>query len=149
VHVLDRRTYDEMGRVYGGQHISLDAAHSWLYAGDPRLPAVTIYDVGTLAAVRTIPQPGVPRADPANGQVVIVNRRFHVYDGASGEPRGELLPGTGRPSKECPSCYYIIATGVTIDARRGLTATTTYMPRPGKPGPRESIDYDPDSGRAF
>jgi hypothetical protein len=149
VHVLDRRTYDQVARVYGGRQISLDAAHGWLYAGDPRLPAVTVYDVDTLAAERTIPQPGAPRADPAAGQVVIVNRRFYLYDGADGELRGELLPGLGQPAETCPSCFYPIAMGVTIDARRGLTATTTYMPWPGKPGPHESIDYDPDSGRAY
>ena len=36
-----------------------------------------------------------------------------------------------------------------IDAQRGLTATITYTPWPGKPGPSESIDYDPASGRAY
>ena len=36
VHVLDRRTYAEIDRVYGGRYISLDAVHQRLYAGDPR-----------------------------------------------------------------------------------------------------------------
>jgi photosystem II stability/assembly factor-like uncharacterized protein len=149
VHVLDRRTYAEVGRVYGGRHIGLDAVHQRLYAGDPHLPAVTVLDAGSLSVERTIPQPGKPRANPATGQVIVANRRFYVFDGASGEASGELLPGIGQPPEEFPGGYYTIAQEVVIDARRGLTATTTYTPWPGKPGPRESIDYDPDSGRAY
>ncbi len=149
IHILDRRTYDDVGRVYGGKHISLDAEHSRLYAGDPRLPAMTVFDAESLTVERTIAQPGKPRANPATGEVVIVNRRFYAFDGASGEQTGELLSGIGQPSEECPSCYYRIAQEVIVDARRGLTATITYMPWPGKPGPRESIDYDLNSGRAY
>jgi DNA-binding beta-propeller fold protein YncE len=149
VHVLDRQTYDPIEVIYGGRQVSLDAAHGWLYAGDPRVPVVTVYDAEMLVAERQIPQSGVPRADPANGQVVIVNRRFHIYDAASGELREELMPGVGQPAEECPGCYYTTAKEVTIDVRRGLTATQTYTPWPGKPGPSESIAYDPDSGRAY
>jgi len=154
VHVLDRRTYDELSHAYGGRHISLDAAHNRLYAGDPRLPDVTVFSVRslarqTLAVERTIPQPGKPRADPFTGRVAIVNRRFYLFDGASGDPVGEWLPGVGQPSIECPGCYYTIGREAIVDAQRGLTATITYTPRPGKPGPRESIAYDPASGRAY
>ena len=149
VHVLDRRTYEETGRLYGGRHLSLDETTRRLYAGDPRLPVVTVFDSDSLSVKRTIPQPGKPRADPTTGRVVIVNRRFYVYDGATGEELTELVPGTGQPSEQCPSCFYTTAQEVVIDARRGLTATMTYTPWPGKPGPQESIDYDLASGRAY
>ena len=149
IHVLDRQTYKEIGRIYGGQHISLDLENNRLYAGDPRLPVVTVFDATSLRRERTIRQPGKPRADPSTGRVVIVNRRFYVYDGANGALRGELLAGIGRPPLECTGCFYTIASDVTIDAQRGLTTTTTYTPWPGKPGPRESTDYDPVSGRAY
>jgi hypothetical protein len=149
VHVLDRRTYAESDRAYGGQQISLDAAHGRLYAGDERLPAVTVFDSTTMAVERAIPQPGRPRANPATGEVVIVNRRFYVFDGASGEPGNVLEPGIGVPAEECMDCFYPIGTDVTIDARRGLTMPVTYTPWPGKPGPQESIDYDLVSGRAY
>jgi photosystem II stability/assembly factor-like uncharacterized protein len=149
VHVLDRRTYDPLDRVYGGRYISLDARNGRLYAGDARQPAVTVYDTDSLTVERMLPQPGKPRANPATGEVVIVNRQFYVFDGGSGEPRDNLEPGVGERPEECPGCYYPTATEVVIDAQRGLTATTTYMPRPGKPGPQESIDYDPASGWAY
>jgi hypothetical protein len=149
VQVLDRHTYAEIGRVYGGRSISLDPVHGRLYAGDERVPVVSVYNARTLELERVLPQAGKPRAHPATGEVVIVNRKYHVYDGASGQAAGELLAGIGEPPAECLGCYYTIAREVTIDARRGLTATTTYTPWPGKPGPEESIDYDPASGRAY
>ena len=149
VHVLDRETYDQLGRLYGGRHIGLDASRGLLYAGDARLPEVTAFDTTSLQARHTLPQPGRPRPNPATGEVVVVNRRFYVLDGESGELRGHLLPGVGDPPQECPGCYYPIAVEVFVDAGRGLTATTTYLPWPGKPGPQESIDYDPASGRAY
>jgi len=149
IHVLDRRTYEERGRVYGGRHISLDARNGRLYAGDPRQPVVTVYDASSLDRSHEIAQPGKPRANPARGEVVIVNRRFYVFDGASGEPAGELRPGIGQPPAECPGCYYTVARDVVIDGQRGLLATITYTPWPGKAGPEESIDFDPVSGRAY
>ncbi len=149
IHVLNRRTYAEIDRLYGGREISLDAAHGRLYAGDVRLPEVTVYDLATLQVQRTIAQSGVPRAHPASGEVVIVNRRFYVYDGASGKRAGLLQPSVGEPPEQCPSCYHTIGTDVIIDARRGLTATITYTPWPGKPGDQVSIDYDPETGRAY
>ena len=149
VHVLDRETYGERGRVYGGRHIGLDASRGLLYAGDARLSEVTAFDTASLQVQGTLRQSGKPRPNPVTGEVVVVNRRFYVLDGESGEPRGVLLPDVGLPAEECPGCYYPIAVEVTIDARRGLTATTTYMPWPGKPGPQESIDYDPASGKAY
>jgi hypothetical protein len=155
VHVLDRETYTPVGSVYGGRTISLDAANGRLYAGDERMPVVTVFDADTLAVERTLPQPGKPRANPSTGEVVIVNRKFYVYDGANGEAVGELLPRAdvlrpiGEPPEGCPGCYYTVAREVVIDAQRGLTATVTYTPWPGKPGPEESIAYDPASGRAY
>jgi len=62
--------------------------------------------------------------------VVIVNRRFYVYDGASGERVGPLQPTVGEPPEGCPGCYYTIGTDVVIDAVRGLTATITYTVAP-------------------
>jgi hypothetical protein len=117
--------------------------------GDARQPEVSVIDTATLEVLHTIPQAGTPRANEATGEVVIINRRFYVFDGESGEPRGVLEPWIGEPAEECPGCYYPIGTEITIDARRGLTETTTYMPRPGKPGAQESITYDPDTGRAY
>jgi hypothetical protein len=149
IHVLNRQTYAEIDRIYGGREISLDAAHGRLYAGDDCIPEVTVYDPGTLEVQRTIAQSGAPRANAANGQVVIVNRRFYVYDGASGEQVGLLDPSVGEPPESCPGCYYTIGTDVVIDAVRGLTATITYTPWPGKPSDQISIDYDPQSGRAY
>jgi hypothetical protein len=149
VHVLDRRTYSERGHVYGGRHIGLDETHGRLYAGDERVPVVSVYDARSLDLQRVLPQAGKPRANPSTGEVVIVNRKFYVYDGASGQAAGELLHEIGEPPAECPGCYYTIAREVTVDAQRGLTATTTYTPWPGKPGPEESIDYDPATGRAY
>jgi hypothetical protein len=149
IHVLDRRTYADIGRVYGGRYISLDAGHGRLYAGDERVPAVTAFSTASLTVERTFPQPGKPRANPSTGEVVIVNRKFYVYDGATGKATGDLQPGIGEPLPECLGCYYTVAHEVTIDAQRGLTATITYTPWPGKPGPGESIDYDPASGRAY
>ncbi|MBN1639979.1 MAG: hypothetical protein JXA09_01995, partial [Anaerolineae bacterium] len=148
VHALDRRTYAEVDKVYAGRELSLDATSGRLYVGDARLPEVSAIDAATLAVLRTIPQAGKPRANEATGEVVIVNRRFYVFDGESGEPRGLLEPWVGEPAEECPGCYYPIGTEIAIDARRGLTRTTTYMPRPGKPGAQESIAYDPGTGRA-
>jgi hypothetical protein len=149
VHVLDRRTYDELGRVYGGRYISLDATNGRLYAGDERQPVVTAFDTDSLEVELTLPQPGKPRANPAAGEVVIVNRRFYVLDSETGEPRDDLEPGVGIPAEECLGCFYPTAVDIIVDAQRGLTATTTYMPWPGKPGPMRSIDYDPASGRAY
>jgi DNA-binding beta-propeller fold protein YncE len=155
VHVLDRRSYEALGCVYGGRHISLDETHDRLYAGDERVPVVSAFDARSLELQRVLSQAGKPRANPSTGEVVIVNRKFYVYDGASGQPAGELLPSAdvsrpfGEPPAECPGCYYTIAREVTVDAQRGLTATTTYTPWPGKPGPAESIDYDPATGRAY
>jgi outer membrane protein assembly factor BamB len=149
VHVLDRRTYDELGRVYGGRYISLDAANGRLYAGDERQPVVTAFDTVSLEVEGTLPQPGKPRANPAAGEVVVVNRRFYVLDSETGERRDDLEPGVGIPAEECPGCYYPTAVDIIIDVQRGLTATTTYMPWPGKPGAMRSIDYDPASGRAY
>jgi DNA-binding beta-propeller fold protein YncE len=149
VHVLDRRTYAEIDRVYGGRYISLDPIHHRLYAGDARVPTVSVFSTDSLAVQRTIPQPGKPRAHPLADQVVVVNRRFYLFDGASGQARGTWLPDVGQPPAECPGCYYTIAQEIVIDAQRGLTATITYTPWPGKPGPRESIDYDLASGHAY
>jgi hypothetical protein len=149
VTVLDRRTYEQLGRAYGGRYIGLDSKHGRLYASDARQPGVTVYDLDSLRVARTLPQPGKPRANAATGEVVIVNRRFYVLDGESGEPRGVLEPGVGEPPEECPGCFYPTAVDIVIDAQRGLTTTTTYMPWPGKPGPKESIDYDLASGRAY
>jgi hypothetical protein len=156
VRVLDRRTYAELDRVFGGRYISLGG--SQLYAGDARVPVVTVFDAsagGELRVAQTIPQPGKPRADPAASQVVIVNRSFYVFDvettgaGTSIKPAGKWLPYVGQPPEGCSGCYYTIAQEIAIDARRGLTATTTYTPWPGKPGPDESITYDPASGLAY
>jgi len=149
VHVLDRQTYAEIDRLYGGREISLDAVHGRLYAGDDVLPEVTVYDPATLEVERTIAQSGMPRANAATGEVVIVNRRFYVYDGASGKRVGLLDPSVGEPAESCPDCYYTVGTDVVIDAVRGLTATITYTPWPGKPSDQVSIDYDPKSGRAY
>ena len=149
IHALDHETYEELDRAYGGQQISLDPTHGRLYAGDARLPVVTVFDSTSLDIERTIPQPGRPRANAATGEVVIVNRRFYVFDGASGEPRDELESWAGVPSEECAGCFYPVGTDIAIDARRGLTMPTTYTPWPGKPGPMSSIDYDPDSGRTY
>jgi photosystem II stability/assembly factor-like uncharacterized protein len=149
VHVLDRRTYDELDRVYGGRHISLDARNGRLYAGDARQPVVAVYDASSLDRVGEIAQPGKPRANSASGEVVIVNRRFYVFDGASGEPAGELQPGIGQPPEECPGCYYTVARDVVIDGQRDQVTTITYTPWPGKSGPQESIDFDPVSGRTY
>ena len=149
IHVLDRRTYAPLQRLYGGRHISLDAKAEKLYAGDARLPQVQAFDLNTLERVQAFSQPGKPRANPARGEVVIVNRRFHVFDGETGEEREDLVPGIGDPPQECPGCYYPIGIDIAIDARRGLTATTIHMPRPGKPSARESIEYDPATGRAY
>jgi photosystem II stability/assembly factor-like uncharacterized protein len=149
VHVLDRRTYKERGRVYGGRHISLDETHGWLYAGDERVPVVSVYDARSLKLERVLPQPGKPRANPSVGQVVIVNRKFYVYDGESGQLAGELRPDVGEPPEQCPVCYYTVARDVVIDGQRGLVATITYTPWPGKAGPEESVDYDLVSGRAY
>jgi DNA-binding beta-propeller fold protein YncE len=154
IHVLDRESYEVLARAYGGRYISLDAVHSWLYAGDPRLPDITVFGLeptaaGDLPVERRIPASGKPRASPSNGQVAVVNRRFLVYDGATGDPVGQWLPGIGQPLEGCLGCYYTIAREVVIDAQRGLTATITYTPWPGKPGPSESITYDPASGRAY
>lgn len=149
VHLFDRRTYDRLDRVYGGRHISLDADRGILYAGDPRVPVVTLHDAQTGQAISTIEQAGSPRANPAAGQVVILNRRFYVYDADSGQPVGVLLPGVGQPAAACPECYYTVGVEAVIDARRGYTATLTYTPWPGKPGPSESIDYDLASGRTY
>jgi DNA-binding beta-propeller fold protein YncE len=149
VHVLDRETYAELGSVYGGRHIGLDASRGLLYAGDARLPEVTAFDTASLQVRSPLPQSGKPRPNPVTGEVVVVNRQFYVLDGESGKPRDTLLPGVGIPPEECPGCFYPIALDVVIDAGRGLTATTTYMPWPGKPGPQESIDYEPASGRAY
>lgn len=148
VHVLDRKTYAPLGKVYGGQHISLDPQRGLLYAGDSRQNGVVVIDTATLETVRLLPQPGKPRANPAAGEVVIVNRRFYVF-GAGGDPRPDLIPGVGLSAPECPGCYYQIGVEVTIDAARGLTATEVYMPRPGKPGPSESVAVDPASGRTY
>ena len=149
INVLDRRSYAPIERVYGGRRISLDVAHKRLYAGDPRLPVVSVFDVETLNSLHEIPQPGKPRANGANGELVIVNRRFYVFDGATGSPTGELLPGIGIPLPEFPGGFYTIAREALIDAERGLTATITYTPWPGKPGPQASMVYDPGSGRAY
>lgn len=149
VTVLHRRTYEPIFRVFGGRSISLDAERGILYAGDPRVPVVTQFDAQTGQVVLTIEQAGKPRANPAAGQVVILNRRFFVHDAESGQPTGELLPGIGQPSTECPECYYTVGLEAVIDTRRGYTATLTYTPWPGKPGPQESIDYDLASGRAY
>lgn len=149
VRVLNRRTYAEVGRVYGGRFISLDAAHERLYTGDPRMPAVTAWDTCTLKPQLQISQPGRPRANAHTGEVVIITRRFQVFDGQSGAPHPDLLPGIGVPPETCPGCYYTIARQVIVDAQRGLTATLTYTPWPGKPGPQESVVYDPATGRAW
>jgi photosystem II stability/assembly factor-like uncharacterized protein len=149
IHAFDRETYEELDRAYGGQQISLDPSHRRLYAGDARLPVVTVFDSASLEIKRTIPQPGRPRANAATGEVVIVNRRFYVFDGASGKPQTDLEPWVGVPSKECAGCFYTIGTDIAIDAGRGLTMPTTYTPWPGKPGPMASIDYDPDTGRTY
>ena len=149
IHVLDRQTYAEVDRLYGGREISLDATHGRLYAGDVHLPEVTVFDPGTLEVQCTIVQSGMPRANAATGEVVIVNRRFYVYDGTSGEQVGLLEPSVGQPPESCPGCYYTIGTDVVIDAARGLTATITYTPWPGKSSDQVSIDYDPQTGRAY
>lgn len=149
VRVLNRRSYAEIGRVYGGRYISLDAVHGCLYAGDPRMPTVTVFDTKTLKPQREIAQSGKPRANPATGQVIVIGRRFQVFDGQTGAPHPDLLPGIGVPPAECAGCYYTIAREVTVDAQRGMTATITYTPWPGKPGPQESIAYDPTSGHAY
>lgn len=146
---FDRRTYDPIFRVYGGRHISLDAKRGTLYAGDPRVPFVTQFDAQSGDAVSRIERAGKPRAGPASGQVVIVNRRFYVHDAESGRPLGDLQPGVGQPPSECPECYYTVGVEAVIDALRGYTATLTYTPWPGKPGPSESIVYDLVSGRAY
>ena len=149
IHVLDRRTYDPIDRVYGGRAISLDETHRRLYAGDPRMPAVTAFDADRLEPLWQADQPGNPRAHPAADQVVVVSRRFDLLNGQDGSPAGRLLPNIGEPAEECLGCFYTIATEVAIDARRGLTTTITYTPWPGKPGPSESIDYNLASGRAY
>ena len=149
VHVLDRQTYAQRGQVYAGRELSLDATRGRLYVGDARQPEVSVLDTDSLEVLHTIPQAGKPRANEATGEVVILNRRFFVFDGESGEPHGVLEPWVGEPAEECPGCYYPIGTEITIDARRGLTRTTTYTPRPGKPGAQESIAYDPETGRAY
>jgi DNA-binding beta-propeller fold protein YncE len=149
VNVLDRRTYDPVARFYGGRHISLDMERGVLYAGDARVPVVSQFDVRTGEVVLEIPQAGTPRANPVAGQVVVLNRAFFVYDAESGELVGKLRPRVGQPSTECPECYYTVGVEATIDAQRGYTATLTYTPWPGKPGPSESLVYDPSSGRAF
>ena len=149
VHVLDRQTYDESKRLYGGRAISLDGPHKRLYAGDARLSKVIVLDTGLMDSLREIEQPGTPRADPSTGQVAIVNRRFYLYDGETGKRTGELRPGIGVPPPEFPGGYYTVAREVVFDAQRGLTATITYTPWPGKPGPQESIAVDPASGRAY
>jgi len=149
VSAFHRRTYNPTFRVYGGRHISLDPKRGILYAGDPRVPVVTQFDAQTGRLVSEIEQAGKPRANPAAGQVVILNRRFYVYDAENGQPIGELMPGVGQPSSECPECYYTVGVETVVDAVRGYTATLTYTPWPGKAGPEESIDYDLDSGRAY
>jgi hypothetical protein len=149
VNVFNRRTYDLVARFYGGRQISLDARRGVLYAGDARVPVVSQFDVQTGQVLLEIEQPGAPRADPDAGRVVILNRAFFVYDAESGQPVGRLRPRVGQPSVECPECYYTVGTEVVIDAQRGYTATLTYTPWPGKPGPSESLVYDLNSGRAF
>lgn len=149
VHILDRHTYDEIGSFYGGRSISLDARHRRLYAGDERSLGVLAYDVDAGESLYELPQPGIPRADPGTGQVAIVNRRFYLFDGETGQPAGELLPGIGVPSPEYPWAYYTVGREVVFDPQRGLTATLTYTPWPGKPGPQESIAVEPASGRAY
>jgi photosystem II stability/assembly factor-like uncharacterized protein len=153
IHVLDRRTYVELGRAYGGRYISMDSTHGRLYAGDPRVPVVTVFDTGQSASPLTIQgtiaQSGKPRADPAADRVVIINRQFTLFDGATGAPAGLWQPTIGLPAPECMGCYYTIGTEAFVDAQRGYTTTLGYTPWPGKPGPQEAIDYDPGTGRAY
>lgn len=149
VRVLDRRSYAETARIYGGRYISLDPTHRRLYTGDGNAPTVRVFDADTLSLLREIPQAGRPYANPARDEVIIVERQFFVFDGATGEPRPNLLPGVGVPDAGCMGCYYTIATEAAVDTARGLTATITYTPWPGKPGPQESIVVDPLSGHAW
>lgn len=148
VRVLDRRDYAEIARVYGGRYISLDPTHRRLYTGDEHV-AVQVFDLDTLTWLRELPQPGAPHANPARDEVIVVGRQFFVFDGATGEPRPNLLPDVGVPDAECMGCYYTIASQLAVDAARGLTATITYTPWPGKPGPQQSITVDPLNGHAW
>jgi len=149
IHILDRHNYAPLARLDGGRFISLDLLHRRLYTGDARLPSVYVYDLDRFSRLLAIPQAGKPRANPLTGQVVVINRQAFVFDGGNGEAHPPLLPNVGIPFENCLSCYYTIIREVAIDPIRGLTATITYTPWPGKPGPQKSIAIDLPSGRAW
>jgi DNA-binding beta-propeller fold protein YncE len=144
LHVLDAITLAEEQRLPGlGTGVDLDSKLGRLYVGDRYSNGVSVFDLTTLEPLGRIPQPGLPIANPADGQVYILEEEVYQADGTS----LALVRGRGARHSGCDGCTY--TTALTVDPQSGTVVTTTGRYVDGRPLPIERVAMDPQGGRVY
>jgi DNA-binding beta-propeller fold protein YncE len=144
VHVLDAITLAEEQRLSGlGTGIDLDPKLGRLYVGDRYSGGVSVFDLTTLKPLGRIPQPGLPLASPADGQVYILEEEVYQADGTS----LALVRGRDTRRSGCSGCTYV--SGLAVDPQSGTVVTTTGRYVDGRPLPIERVTIDPQGSRVY
>jgi DNA-binding beta-propeller fold protein YncE len=144
LHVLDAITLAEEQRLPGlGTGVDLDSKLGRLYVGDRYSNGVSVFDLTTLEPLGRIPQPGLPIANPADGQVYILEEEVYQADGTS----LALVRGRGARHSGCDGCTY--TTALTVDPQSGTVVTTTGRYVDGRPVPIEQVAVAPLGGRVY
>ena len=112
IAVVDTQAMTVTAVITGGDRLAVDALHGRLFVGyapvvyDAQpVGEVRILDRRTLKPLGAIPRPGVPAYNPLRDEIYVTDVSAYVYDGASYQPLGELIPELGAQTlRGCNGC---------------------------------------------